>query len=67
MDTDLPLRIAFLTYRGKKTVGGQGVYTRQLTRAMTDLGHSVEVFSGPEWPETDPRVLLHALPQPRLL
>ncbi|HAC80758.1 MAG: glycosyltransferase family 4 protein [Candidatus Binatia bacterium] len=62
MDTDLPLRIAFLTYRGKKTVGGQGVYTRQLTRAMTDLGHSVEVFSGPEWPETDPRVPLHALP-----
>ena len=23
MDKDLPLRIAFLTYRGKKTVGGQ--------------------------------------------
>jgi glycosyltransferase involved in cell wall biosynthesis len=62
MDTDIPLRIAFLTYRGKKTVGGQGVYTRQLTRAVTDLGHSVEVFSGPEWPETDPRVPLHALP-----
>ena len=62
MDKDLPLHIAFLTYRGKKTVGGQGVYTRQLTKAITDLGHSVEVFSGPEWPETDPRVRLHALP-----
>lgn len=62
MDTDLPLRIAFLTYRGKPTVGGQGVYTRQLSRAITDLGHSVEVFSGPEWPETDPRIPLHKLP-----
>ena len=62
MADETPLRIAFLTYRGKKTVGGQGVYTRQLTRALSDLGHHVEVWSGPEWPETDARVPLHALP-----
>jgi glycosyltransferase involved in cell wall biosynthesis len=62
VSSDSPLRIAFLTYRGKTTVGGQGVYTRHLTTALADLGHSVEVYSGPEWPETDPRVVLHKLP-----
>ena len=45
--TDQPLRIAYLTYRGKPHVGGQGVYTRHLTKALTDLGHHVEVYSGP--------------------
>ena len=29
---DDPLRIAYLTYRGKPHVGGQGVYTRHLTQ-----------------------------------
>ena len=50
------LRIAFLTYRGNPRCGGQGVYTRHLTRELTKLGHSVEVFSGPPWPELDPGV-----------
>ncbi|MEY2461688.1 MAG: hypothetical protein QOG30_3518, partial [Acidimicrobiaceae bacterium] len=35
---DRPLRIAFTAYRGKPHVGGQGVYTRHLTKALTDLG-----------------------------
>ena len=35
-----------LTYRGKPHVGGQGVYTRHLTKALVDLGHHVEVLSG---------------------
>ena len=43
---DDPLRIAYLTYRGKPHVGGQGVYTRHLTKALSDLGHHVEVLSG---------------------
>jgi len=47
------LRIAFLVYRGHPQVGGQGVYTRHLTRELVRLGHSVEVFSGPPWPELD--------------
>ena len=38
-----PLRIAYLAYRGKPHVGGQGVYTRHLTKALVDLGHHVEV------------------------
>ncbi len=43
---DDPLSIAFLTYRGKPHVGGQGVYTRHLTKALVDLGHHAEVLSG---------------------
>jgi glycosyltransferase involved in cell wall biosynthesis len=46
-------RVAFLIYRGNPRCGGQGVYTRHLTRELTRLGHSVEVFSGPPWPELD--------------
>jgi glycosyltransferase involved in cell wall biosynthesis len=46
-------RIAFLVYRGNPQCGGQGVYTRHLTRELVNLGHSVEVFSGPPWPELD--------------
>ncbi len=56
-----PLRIALLVYRGKPHCGGQGVYTRHLSRALTDLGHHVEVFSGPPYPDLDPRVRLHRL------
>ena len=57
-----PLRIAYLTYRGKPHVGGQGIYTRHLTKALADLGHSVEVFSGQPYPILDERVPLHQLP-----
>ena len=59
---DDPLRIAFLTYRGKPHVGGQGVYTRHLTKALVDLGHHVEVYSGQPFPIVDERVPLHQLP-----
>jgi glycosyltransferase involved in cell wall biosynthesis len=47
------LRIAFLVYRGNPRCGGQGVYTRHLTRELVALGHSVEVFAGQPWPVTD--------------
>lgn len=59
---DRPLRIAYLTYRGKPHVGGQGVYSRHLTKALVDLGHQVEVFSGQPYPVLDERVTLHQLP-----
>lgn len=61
-DPDGPLRIAYLTYRGKPHVGGQGVYTRHLTKALADLGHEVEVFGGQPYPVLDPRVQLSELP-----
>jgi MMP alpha-(1->4)-mannosyltransferase len=47
------LRIAYLIYRGNPRCGGQGVYTRHLTRELVALGHSVDVFSGQPWPELD--------------
>jgi glycosyltransferase involved in cell wall biosynthesis len=47
------LRIAYLVYRGNPRCGGQGVYTRHLTRELVHLGHSVEVFAGQPWPELD--------------
>ena len=60
-------RIAFLIYRGNPRCGGQGVYTRHLTRELVALGHSVEVFSGPPWPELDPGVGFTPVPEPRPL
>lgn len=59
---DDPLRIALLTYRGKKHCGGQGVYVRHLSKALTLLGHHVEVLSGPPYPETVDEVPLIELP-----
>jgi glycosyltransferase involved in cell wall biosynthesis len=52
------LRIAYLVYRGNPRCGGQGVYTRHLTRELTALGHSVTVFSGPPYPELEEPVEL---------
>ena len=60
--SDETLRIAYLSYRGKPHVGGQGVYTRHLTKALVDLGHSVEVLGGPPYPQLDERVPLTKLP-----
>jgi glycosyltransferase involved in cell wall biosynthesis len=57
-----PLRIALLAYRGKPHVGGQGVYIRQLAKALTDLGHSVEVLGGQPYPEVPEGVELVELP-----
>ena len=36
-------------------------------KALVELGHHVEVFSGPPYPELDERVPLHRLPEPRPL
>ncbi len=62
MPSDAPLRIAFLAYRGKPHVGGQGVYTRHLAKALVDLGHHVEVLGGQPYPVLDERVPLVKLP-----
>lgn len=48
---DRPLRIALTSYRSKPHCGGQGIYVRQLTKALLELGHDVEVFSGPPYPD----------------
>jgi hypothetical protein len=49
---DRPLRIALLAYRGKPHCGGQGIYVRHLSKALVDLGHTVEVFGGPRTPSS---------------
>ena len=45
-----PLKIGIISYRSNPHCGGQGVYVRNLSRALTDLGHSVEVIAGPPDP-----------------
>ncbi len=62
LSPDAPIHLAYLTYRGKPHVGGQGVYTRHLTKALVDLGHSVELFSGQPYPIIDERIPMHKLP-----
>ena len=57
-----PLRVAFLAYRGNPHSGGQGVYTRHLTRELAALGHSVTVFGGPPYATLDDGVAHVAVP-----
>jgi len=61
-----PLKVALLSYRSLPTSGGQGVYVRNLSRELVALGHQVEVFSGPPYPELDDGVGLTKLPSLRL-
>ncbi|SDM83084.1 Glycosyltransferase involved in cell wall bisynthesis [Nocardioides szechwanensis] len=51
-----------LSYRSKPHCGGQGIYLRHLSRELTNLGHTVEVFSGQPYPELDPGVTLTKVP-----
>jgi glycosyltransferase involved in cell wall biosynthesis len=48
-----PLKICLLSYRSNPHSGGQGVYIRNLSRALRDLGHRVTVVSGPPEPRLD--------------
>lgn len=56
------MRVALLSYRSKPHCGGQGIYIRHLSRELTNLGHTVEVFSGQPYPELDEGVTLTKLP-----
>ena len=56
------LRIALLCYRGNPYSGGQGVYTRNLSRELAALGHRVEVFAGQPYPTLDEGVRLTEVP-----
>jgi glycosyltransferase involved in cell wall biosynthesis len=57
-----PLNIALLSYRSHPNCGGQGVYVRNLSRALCRLGHRVTVVSGPPYPRLDNGARLHRLP-----
>lgn len=56
------LRICLLTYRGNPTCGGQGIYIKYLSAALRDLGHQVDVLSGPPYPALAEGIALHKLP-----
>ncbi len=57
-----PFNICLLGYRSHPHVGGQGIYINYLSKALADLGHKVDVISGPPYPELDPRVTLIKMP-----
>ena len=56
------LKVALLSYRSNPYSGGQGIYITHLSKALIDLGHQVTVFSGPPYPNLDPRVGLVEVP-----
>ncbi|HPG25031.1 MAG TPA: glycosyltransferase family 4 protein [Myxococcota bacterium] len=57
-----PLRIAFVAYRGNMNSGGQGIYLWFLAREMARLGHEVDVFVGPPYPDPMPFARVEQLP-----
>ncbi|AFO57907.1 glycosyl transferase group 1 [Natrinema sp. J7-2] len=59
---DGPLDVCLLSYRSNPYSGGQGVYVKYLSRALTALGHSVDVISGKPYPDLDDDVGLVKLP-----
>lgn len=59
---DTSLRVLLAGYRSHPHVGGQGVYLRELARALRDLGHTVTVASGPPYPDLDDGIALVRLP-----
>ncbi len=62
MKKHVSLRICLLSYRSNPHSGGQGVYLKNLSRALKDLGHFVEVVSGPPDPQLDSDIRVFKLP-----
>jgi len=59
---DYQVRICLLSYRCYRYSGGQGIYVRYLSRFLRELGHDIEVISGPPYPELDDGIKLIKLP-----
>ncbi|MFC1798839.1 glycosyltransferase family 4 protein [Thermodesulfobacteriota bacterium] len=55
------LKICLLSYRSNPHCGGQGVYVKHLSKALTALGHQVEVVTGPPGPALDNGIPVHKL------
>ncbi len=47
------LKILILSYRSAPFGGGQGIYIKDLSKSLIDLGHKVTVLSGPPYPHLD--------------
>ena len=56
-----PLRICLLSYRSNPHSGGQGVYVKNLGQALVDLGHRVDVITGPPGLASDNGIQVHRL------
>src|SRR4030042_677715 len=56
------MRICLLSYRSYRYSGGQGIYLRYLSHSLRDLGHQVDVVSGPPYPELDDGIGFIKLP-----
>ena len=57
----MPLRICLLSYRSNPHCGGQGVYVKNISRALRDLGHHVDIVSGPPQMQIEPGIPVHQL------
>ena len=56
------LNIAILSYRSAKFGGGQGVYIKDISFALSLMGHNVDVISGTPYPDLHDGVKLIKLP-----
>ena len=56
------LKIAILSYRSAPFGGGQGIYVKDISLALKNLGHSVDVISGEPYPVLEDGVNLIKLP-----
>ena len=61
-DISRSLKICLLSYRCNPHCGGQGVYLKNLSRALKDLGHQVDVIVGPPEPSLDSDISVYQLP-----
>jgi glycosyltransferase involved in cell wall biosynthesis len=57
-----PLKIAILSYRSAPFGGGQGIYVYELSKALNNIGHNIDVISGPPYPELIADIELIKLP-----
>ena len=56
------LNIAILSYRSAPFGGGQGIYVHDISKALSFMGHQVDVISGPPYPNLYEKVNLIKLP-----
>lgn len=56
------LNICLVSYRSNPHSGGQGVYLKNLAKALTDLGHRVHVISGPPDPQLPADIPIQHIP-----
>lgn len=54
--------IAILSYRSAPFGGGQGIYIHDISKALSLMGHQVDVISGPPYPNLSEKINLIKLP-----